>query len=140
MTTRRVNAALVRYAGGHLYVDVGGTGNRIETYIEMGQVADRDAAEGLARAFLVEASTATSTYAATGETRSIDTVPGLGLRLGDAVAGAGVPFRRGDLVERPEHRDLDLVAAVHAGLLPAPRDGRGGRRVNRAGRGRSPRR
>lgn len=85
--TSRVNAALVRYGRGHLYVDVGGPGNRIETYIEMGHVDDADAAEGLARAYLAEASTPTTTYAATAEKRSIDTVPGLGLRLGDAVAG-----------------------------------------------------
>ena len=88
MTARRVNAALVRYGRGHLYVDLGGPGSRVETYIEMGQVDDATAAEGLARAYLEEASTATVTYAASSEVRSIDTVPGLGLRLGDAVAGA----------------------------------------------------
>ncbi len=36
-----------------------------------------------------------------------------------ALGGAGIPVGGGDLVERAEHRDLDLVAAVHAGLLPA---------------------
>lgn len=81
------NAVLIRYAGGHTYVDRANGGVRRETYIEMQQVTDRQQARELGAQFLAIMGESSSTTAAQGVTRSFEPVPGAGFRLLDTVGG-----------------------------------------------------
>jgi len=82
------NAVLIRYAGGHTYVDRANGGVRRETYIEMAQVTDRQQARQLGAQFLAIMGESSTTTTAQGVTRSFEAVPGAGFRLLDKVGGA----------------------------------------------------
>lgn len=81
------NAVLIRYAGGHTYVDRAAGATRRELYIEMQQVTDRQQARELGAQFLAITAEVSTTTAVQGLVRSIDSVPGAGFQLMDKVGG-----------------------------------------------------
>jgi hypothetical protein len=85
--TTVVNALLVRYAGGHVYVDRSDGHVRREQYVEMAGVRDRDHAIALGREVLALSASSRTTDARQGDVRSIDQLPGVGYRLADTIDG-----------------------------------------------------
>ena len=88
--TAQYNAALVRYQGGHLYVDRSGSARQREVYVEMGGVSDADVAERIARTILDLYRAERVTSATSGQIRRMDQVPGVQFQLADKVDGAMV--------------------------------------------------
>lgn len=82
------NAALVRWQGGHLYVDRSGSARQRELYIEMGGVADEDTARGIANQILGLYREARRTLAVQGQVRTVQQIPTVGYQLADRMTGA----------------------------------------------------
>lgn len=87
MTAIRYNAALVRYQGGHIYLDLSGAEKPRELYIEMGGVPERSVALSLTRRILALYQETNTTVAIQGEVRTTVQIPGVGYQLGDFIAG-----------------------------------------------------
>lgn len=81
------NAVLVRFAGGHTYVDRSNGAGRRELYLEMGGVVDEQNARELGAQFLALSRDEIRTLAQQGMVRSIDQVPGLAIDLADTISG-----------------------------------------------------
>lgn len=87
MTASLYNCALIRYEGGHLYLDRADGHRRRELYIELGGVKDADVALGFARRILANAATVYRSDAIEGTIATRDHVPTVGYGLGDLLAG-----------------------------------------------------
>lgn len=90
MSGGRYNAALVRYQGGHIYVDRSGSARPREVYIEMGGVTDREVATEIATSVLNLYRSANVTTAVAGPVRTSIQVPGVTYQLGDRVPGGAM--------------------------------------------------
>lgn len=84
------NAVLIKYAGGHTYVDRAGGGPRRELYIEMGTITDRQQARELGAQFLALSRDSFEDEAVSAQFRPIDVVSGSEFQMGDSVLGARV--------------------------------------------------
>lgn len=81
------NALLIRYGGGHLYLDRSGPDRRRELYLEVGTIADRATAAGLGGRLLDLYEEARTTIGIEGPVLNLTHVPGYGFRLGDTIDG-----------------------------------------------------
>lgn len=87
MTTALYNAILIRYDGGHVYLDRSGSAATREVYAELGQIADRDLVEQFGNRLLDSAAATRTSDAIEGTVLTDDQVPTLGYNLGDLVDG-----------------------------------------------------
>lgn len=124
------NAVLVRFAGGHTYVDRSNGHGRRELYLEMGGVVDEQNARELGAQFLALSRDEIHTLAQQGLVRSIDQVPGLAIDLADTIAGDPVVSIASTLVG-----DGDVQVTVEMGDARKVRLEALARQLARAGSG-----
>ncbi len=87
MARRTVNCLLLRYDGGHVYIDRSGSDLRSERYVEMKGFRDRDHAIAVGEQILDNAADGRLRVTQSGPVRSSFQVPGSNFRLGDAFDG-----------------------------------------------------
>lgn len=81
------NCLLIRYAGGLIYLDHHGADRRRETYLELGNIADRDTAIALGNRLLTLHAEHLTTVTVEGPALDDATSPGSGYALGDTLDG-----------------------------------------------------
>lgn len=84
---RTANCALVRYEGGHLYVDRADGHSRREVYVELKGVRDRDHAHDIATEILQHHEEHRESLSIAGTVRSAVQIPTSGYALGDMMDG-----------------------------------------------------
>lgn len=86
--TGTYNAALIRFQGGHVYLDRSGTARPREVYIEMGGIKHVETATAIGDEILALYRAERITEGIAGQVRTAVQVPTVGYQLGDTMAGS----------------------------------------------------
>lgn len=81
------NAVLIRFAGGHTYVDRSTGHGKRELYLDLSQILDEDHARSIGARFLALSTDSLENLALQGQVRELDQVPGLSYQPGDRIDG-----------------------------------------------------